>query len=786
VQKVHEIADERGTSYRYDVEWILDTGKLPNCEREDLLYTTADAEGLTQEVRCRQKRKPVDFMQEVLMEEKAKKQRHEAEQKVAAASKKPPAAAAASKKKVSKTAAKKGASKSSNNTKSSNKPKPKATKKKAAAAKKPSTGTAAAAAASSKKRKTVEPPPPEEPVVTTTNALDMYERHRREFERFVTRVEEKVDIFRHFAEEAPPEWNEVYNQTTTPPSPPPTTTIDQASTPAAAAVAVVSSEVSTAAVASTTTTSEHAPMSANINDDVNPYPAHAPYNWQMIHRRMDRGRYVLDRRKKEEDERFELFGPYYNTLGKQRPRRRGKAASEKNDDSDDHRVLNTKGVDWELFQQDVFAMVDAALQRPVSEDEEDDEDDGQKGSLSYAAKKVKEAVQQAVERTGKRHTAEMDFSDDRHKFALAVQKDNTEAAMQSWRKVPFPERLYERLSSDVVCAGLSELDKKIATYELQTSLPDSFIGQAYRYDDTGQSEAWMKSVVDETGPSSAKKTKKKEEDEKRQAALALSADNGVTRAQVHATMQSLLISVQDKVMTENNVLHQPELRSANWFADSATHQHIKEDAETNEDSKSASEGREDPSRSAELAPEIVEQPVWGIDCYTRRNILTCLEIEFDSATSLLFIEKWLLPAINACPEDLAHNISNAARILEGLPFDDARNENGVPDEEAGSSGERRMEEWRQTLLGRALIQKIAASGPLWLQAAANQLRRARAALGPDFFRVHPKGNGSVVLSPSLKANTLVTFYRGELYPSWRWGEKMDAIEITQNRKDLKP
>ena len=62
--------------------------------------------------------------------------------------------------------------------------------------------------------------------------------------------------------------------------------------------------------------------------------------------------------------------------------------------------------------------------------------------------------------------AEMDFADDRHKFALAVEKSNTEAAMQSWRKEPFPERKYERLASDVVCAGLSKVDEKIATYEL--------------------------------------------------------------------------------------------------------------------------------------------------------------------------------------------------------------------------------------------------------------------------------------------------------------------------------
>ena len=64
----------------------------------------------------------------------------------------------------------------------------------------------------------------------------------------------------------------------------------------------------------------------------------------------------------------------------------------------------------------------------------------------------------------------------------------------------------------------------------------------------------MKSVVDETGSKTKSKKKKasdKKADEEREALLALSADEGVTRAQVTATMQSLLIAVQDKVMTES-------------------------------------------------------------------------------------------------------------------------------------------------------------------------------------------------------------------------------------------
>lgn len=47
--------------------------------------------------------------------------------------------------------------------------------------------------------------------------------------------------------------------------------------------------------------------------------------------------------------------------------------------------------------------------------------------------------------------------------------------------------------------------------------------------------------------------------------------------------------------------------------------------------------------------------------------------------------------------------------------------------------------------------------------------------------------GSVVIGEhGLKANSLVTYYRGEVYPAWRWCEKLDAIEKTQKDLDLRP
>jgi hypothetical protein len=137
----------------------------------------------------------------------------------------------------------------------------------------------------------------------------------------------------------------------------------------------------------------------------------------------------------------------------------------------------------------------------------------------------------------------------------AGQRANAKAALQSWRKTPFPERRYERLTDHcTVCDGLSVIDERIAQFERQTSLADRFIGQAYHYDDTGESETWMLSVVDEAeandgknNKGSSKKRPKKvmtsttTGTEKGQQPKPWSADDEVIRAQVAATMQGIAV-----------------------------------------------------------------------------------------------------------------------------------------------------------------------------------------------------------------------------------------------------
>ena len=352
----------------------------------------------------------------------------------------------------------------------------------------------------------------------------------------------------------------------------------------------------------------------------------------------------------------------------------------------------------------------------------------------------------------------------------------------NWQREPFDERKYDPMTGNVICSGLSKIDEQSAKYELKTTLPDSFVGLCYSYNDTGQSEGWMQSVVDETSGGSKRKPKKEADNYEQKAAKALAENDGVVRAQVLSTMRQLLISVQDRVLTERGVLKQPELKVANWKDKEL------ELASSTSDPVNPVSSMLVPSKSE---PDLIEQFVWGMDCYTRRNVMICIEKDLDTETAVEFIEKWLLPAINAVPPDLAHDLTVATRILEGLPIgisdgDDTSNDKAGDSKDANEENGSRNDPWSHSLIGKALLHRIRYFSAPWLGAAAYQLRRAIEALGQDFFRVHPKGQGSIVLKPRINANTLVTFYRGEIYPSWRWGEKMDAIDLTQQHIGLRP
>jgi hypothetical protein len=59
--------------------------------------------------------------------------------------------------------------------------------------------------------------------------------------------------------------------------------------------------------------------------------------------------------------------------------------------------------------------------------------------------------------------------------------------------------------------------------------------------------------------------------------------------------------------------------------------------------------------------------------------------------------------------------------------------------------------------------------------------------GLDNFRIHPKGTGVVCIRPEgIPAHVLVSQYLGEIYPPYRWCEKLDVVEQAQKKFELKP
>ncbi len=597
--------------------------------------------------------------------------------------------------------------------------------------------------------------------------VDCYTKQRKEMEKSLQRLE-KVDRFGFFLDATPPEFDENYDHDDGDDIP---GTDDGYFLPAAR---------------------------KNVQ-----FPDQPPFNFLVVRKRIAAGRYIVDMVASELNRLKEIKAMVHTS----------RTNEEKHNFDVDYDELkqsmcNPIAVDWNTFNADINGMCDAALVR--------DPEGPSLGSghLGWAAIKVKKMMEQMYLGYGYKRRLEVEENEARERYKkILLNCGNAEAAMQGkWRKEAFPERKYERLqTSSVICDGLSPKDRSYAMYELETKLPDSFVGLAYTYDDSGQlSEMWMKTVADETNQNKHKKTrqKKKTKDVKddsdsvvsknesaaQKAAMALAKDDGVVRAQVQTTMVNLLIQVQDRVMTDLGVMHSPEARSANW-----------DDGDRGRDYRGGSAEVEQGTHSVLSLPEVAEQEVWGIDCYTRKNVMTLLESEFSPEIAVEFIEKWLLPAINACPIDLAHKMSTAARILEGQePIAISHTKTNLLDDATSVSsdadgsfddpcqpcetqvGSRNVRE-SCVFLRDALKSKIKDHSPPWLKSAARLIRLVSDSMNDDFFRIHPKGHGSVVIAEGgLKANSLVTYYRGEVYPAWRWCEKLDAIEQVQKKLNLRP
>jgi hypothetical protein len=380
-------------TFLYDIEFILG-GKLGGVERSDLKYTTALAEGMIGDSKRKRKPNSVFVSSPEKKEEKPKKKTVPKKQKKAPAKKN--------------TALKKTALK---------------TLKKRA-------GSSSTSKVKSKKAKVSKAEPVAEEAPSTT--VNLYERHRREFERSIGRLE-KADPYHWFLGDLPPEFDETYIVTTD--------STDQAQTEASSKEEMISTASSGGAPVKTPSPRSQSPLADSTDNktaastktkkttsDKEPelkFPDHPPYNFHILRKRMQHGRYVVDREVLEIEEHRKLMKPYLKSVGT-----RGSQRSKGGKRKSNLRVLHPKAVNWDLFRKDVIGMCDSAGVRNI------ECDDGSAGTISNTCKKIKDVLEQMFEKMGRRHDDEITNANNRNRFASAIESyDNAEAAMQGrWRR----------------------------------------------------------------------------------------------------------------------------------------------------------------------------------------------------------------------------------------------------------------------------------------------------------------------------------------------------------------
>ena len=230
--------------------------------------------------------------------------------------------------------------------------------------------------------------------------------------------------------------------------------------------------------------------------------------------------------------------------------------------------------------------------------------------------------------------------------------------------------------------------------------------------------------------------------------LVKASEEEVIRAQVENLMENMLGRVQDGVCNDNKVLTaNPPLG---------------------------------------LGPAMVEREVWGIDCNTRRMLELILneklkkisvdkpaknkngykagDVEESQVTLedihkvekiisgnksvTKFLEKTLLIAINAVPEIQAHKMDIVLKHIIDNP--------------------------RTTALDKKYAEIL-------LDALVDYSD------SDERFRIHPKGTGVICTAPEgIPPHVVICDYLGEMYPPYRWCEKLEIIEEAQRKYDLKP
>ncbi len=291
-----------------------------------------------------------------------------------------------------------------------------------------------------------------------------------------------------------------------------------------------------------------------------------------------------------------------------------------------------------------------------------------------------------------------------------IRRSNEEPCVQGeWRTQSYPPRVYNIYLEDYQPAqDIPEHVGKDVIRELETSLPDGYLGEAYSYDDHGISEAWMQELGLMDGGELGE----------------VIFDPETGRRQVRGRLYRMVQQVVDRVLNMSGALNQPPLA---------------------------------------LNTDLIEVPVWGIDCYTHYNLQAVLSAHTCAVWGTTKSQE-------ECKRNAREWIER--KLLSGI------NDHALKAEQAGT---------RDITMDLVLkdMQSNSTASETDRLAAAEVLKALK--VNRNMFHCHPKGTGVVCKRlGGIPADVFVNKYLGELYPTWRWSQKLGAVEATQTLYGIKP
>ena len=405
-------------------------------------------------------------------------------------------------------------------------------------------------------------------------------------------------------------------------------------------------------------------------------------------------------------------------------------------------------------------------------------------------------------------------------FARSLQINNRQPSVPGkWRKEPYPIREYERIENYITTDTISDSEAAKCLEQLDTPLY-GFLGQAYNFDDHDITEDWMLNFKDDFGRDAV-------------------SDDDIIRTQLSSLLDIIVSQVQDRVCTASSILQVPPVGLGEqikerlvWGIDCYTRRMVElviDDYYTSRGLRYNDGQLDSFSMSTVPLPSVTGEICYGASGTIGNVVMDNTGRDYGTMNSTRLVDSAEATdeteaLVYQAPTEIGIgsldclSADTSATLTTGTVNSNSKENsrkrrkcsNGFKAESSvadmGYEINPSLAKGTKKFVERCLLPAINAQSSdkahnMWFAASsiktasrivdevhmANAILQAVEMCGLEYFKIHPKGTGLICTAPQgIKPHTVVSEYLGEMYPPYRWCEKLDVVEQAQKKFGLRP